>query len=62
MKARLVTFHRQTEPLIDLYRQAGLLHEIDGEGDVTEIFERSLAVVRNLGSMELPAATAAVAS
>ena len=31
VRARLVTFHRQTEPLIAFYRAAGLLHEIDGE-------------------------------
>jgi len=44
--ARLVTFHGQTEPLIEYYRGAGLLHEVDGEGDVAAVSARSLAVVR----------------
>lgn len=43
--ARLTTFHRQTEPLIAYYREAGLLHEIDGEGDVARISEESLAAI-----------------
>jgi adenylate kinase len=46
--ARLVTFHAQTEPLIAHFQRAGLLHEINGEGAVAEIFARSLATVRRL--------------
>ena len=46
VRARLVTFHGQTEPLIAYYRQAGLLHEIDGEGALAEINARSLAALR----------------
>jgi len=45
VRARLVTFHAQTEPLIAYYRQAGLLHEIDGEGPLAEISARSLAAL-----------------
>lgn len=41
VRARLVTFHAQTEPLIAYYRQAGLLHEIDGEGPLAEVHARS---------------------
>ncbi len=48
VRARLVTFHRQTEPLTASYRQAGLLHEIDGEGLLNEISARSLAAIRHL--------------
>jgi len=48
VRARLVTFHRQTEPLIDYYRRTGLLSEIDGEGDVSDVVGRSLSVVRRL--------------
>jgi adenylate kinase len=58
VRARLVTFHRQTEPLIEYYRRAGLLHEIDGEGDVAGTSARSLAAVREF-TAEKPAATAA---
>ena len=46
VRSRLVTFHRQTEPLIEYFRRAGLLHEISGEGSVDEISSRSLEVVR----------------
>lgn len=46
VRARLVTFHGQTEPLIDYYRRAGLLHEIDGEGALADISARCLKAVR----------------
>jgi len=45
VRARLVTFHAQTEPLIEYYRRAGLLQETSGEGSVAEISARSLATV-----------------
>jgi adenylate kinase len=48
VRARLVTFHAQTEPLIAYYRQAGLLHEIDGEGPLAEVNARSLAALRSI--------------
>ena len=56
--ARLVTFHRQTEPLVEYYRRAGLLHEVDGEGDVAGTSARSLAIVRGFTANN-PAAPAA---
>ena len=46
VRARLVTFHGQTEPLIAYYRPAGLLHEIEGEGPLAEVSARSLAALR----------------
>ena len=46
VRARLVTFHGQTEPLIAYYRQGGLLHAIDGEGPLAEVSARSLAALR----------------
>jgi adenylate kinase len=48
VRARLVTFHRQTEPLIAFYRDAGILHEIRGEGAVTAITEECLSLARTL--------------
>jgi adenylate kinase len=48
VRARLTTFHGQTGPLIDSYRQAGLLLEIDGEGPLAEVGARCLAALRNL--------------
>lgn len=47
VRARLVTFHGQTEPLIDYYHRAGLLHEIDGEGALAAISDRCLTAVRS---------------
>ena len=44
--ARLKTYHNHTAPLINYYREAGLLIEIDGEGDVAQVTERALAVVK----------------
>jgi adenylate kinase len=49
VRARLATFHGQTEPLIEYYREAGLLHTIDGEGEVAQVCARSLASVRHFG-------------
>jgi adenylate kinase len=48
VRARLETYHTQTAPLIDYYDQAGLLIEIDGEGEVLEITKRTLAAVQRL--------------
>jgi adenylate kinase len=48
VRARLKTFHDQTEPLIEFYERAGLLHEIAGEGEVAQVVERTLAVARRL--------------
>ncbi|MCG3210553.1 MAG: adenylate kinase [Anaerolineae bacterium] len=48
IRARLKTYHAQTAPLIDYYRKAGLLVEIAGEGDVSEVTERTMAVIDQL--------------
>lgn len=48
VRARLKTFHKQTEPLIAYYQRAGLLVEIDGEGSVEAISGCMSAVVRKL--------------
>jgi adenylate kinase len=49
VRARLVTFHAQTEPLIKYYRDAGQLYQIDGEDDVDEITQRTFDAIRNFG-------------
>jgi adenylate kinase len=48
IRARLKTFHRQTEPLIDYYREAGLLIEIDGQGELWEVTARVLTAAQRL--------------
>lgn len=42
---RLATYHEQTEPLKDHYRDRGLLREVSGVGDQDEIFDRILAAL-----------------
>ena len=34
---RLETYFEETEPLVDYYRQAGILREVDGEGTVDKV-------------------------
>ena len=46
VRARLVTFHRQTEPLIKYYKDLGALHDIDGEDDLDEISNRIMGTIR----------------
>ena len=48
VRARLKTFHSQTEPLIQFYRDAGLLTQVDGEGEVASVTAHSLAAARAL--------------
>lgn len=50
IRARLKTYHKQTEPLIDYYKKTGLLVDIDGEGDVSDITQRTLNAAQMLGS------------
>ena len=46
VRTRLKTFHSQTKPLIEYFRQAGILVEIDGVGEVSEVFERAIAAIK----------------
>lgn len=43
---RLKNYHRQTEPLIAYYRDAGVLSEVHGEGELTAIRAAMLAAVK----------------
>ncbi len=45
---RLETFHQQTAPVIDFYRGAGLLHEVDGEGTVNEVKDRVFESIKGI--------------
>ena len=42
---RIVTYHNQTEPLIEYYNKAGKYHEIDGVGTIDEIRDRIFSVM-----------------
>ncbi|MGE3309310.1 MAG: adenylate kinase [Limisphaerales bacterium] len=46
IRVRLKNYHRQTLPLIEYYRDAGVLTEVKGEGDPGEIRAAMLAAVR----------------
>jgi adenylate kinase len=37
---RLTVYRQQTEPLVNYYRDAGLLRTVDGEGEVDEVYRR----------------------
>lgn len=39
VRTRLEEYHRQTVPVVEFYRNKGMLQEIDGLGDVESIFE-----------------------
>lgn len=46
VKARLVVYTDQTEPLIDYYDNKGLIRPIDGQGKIKDIFGRIKKVLR----------------
>lgn len=45
VRTRLREYHRETEPLVDYYRNKKVLHEIDGLGDIDSIFEQISGVL-----------------
>jgi adenylate kinase len=45
IRTRLELYHEQTDPLLEVYRERGLLVEVDGLGDVIEVSERVLAAL-----------------
>ena len=46
VKKRLDVYHEQTQPLIDYYKKAGALREVDGPVDMEDVFQ---AIVKVLG-------------
>ena len=51
IKARLKTYKAQTAPLIDHYRQVGILIEINGEQDVSDVTENIIATLQALDNV-----------
>lgn len=43
--ARFETYFRETAPLIDFYKNMGVLYSIDADGSIEEVWERLLKVV-----------------
>ena len=50
--ARLETYHRQTEPVIDYYRLVNLLMTVSGSGSVDDVKQATLTAVRKLTTNE----------
>jgi adenylate kinase len=48
VRARLNVYHQQTSPLIDFYRQYGLLIEVDGSGDIEKVSSALSAAAHGL--------------
>ena len=42
---RLEVYHAETEPLIEYYKEEGILREVDGSQNIEKVFEDSLAVL-----------------
>jgi adenylate kinase len=47
--ARLQVYTNETAPLVDYYRQRGILHDLDGSGTPDEVFARIRVVLEGLG-------------
>jgi adenylate kinase len=45
IEKRLAEYERETAPLIDWYRELGLLEVVDGQGSTTDVTQRLFAVV-----------------
>ena len=50
VRARLVTFHRQTAPVIDYYRLINLLVTVPGHGPVDDVKRATLDAVRRIAA------------
>jgi adenylate kinase len=48
VRNRLDVYFKQTAPLIDYYRDAGLLHEVSGEGNIEVVNQALLEVIESL--------------
>ena len=45
-KKRFETYFEQTAPLIEFYEKKGVLHKIDANGSIDEVWERLLEVIK----------------
>ncbi|AKT51300.1 adenylate kinase [Arsenicicoccus sp. oral taxon 190] len=46
IRERMAVYARETAPLIDLYRERGLLREVDGMGEIDDVTQRLLQAVQ----------------
>ena len=45
LASRLQVYHEKTKPLIDYYREQGVLREVDGTQEMGEVFEAIKALI-----------------
>lgn len=45
IKERIKLFHEFTEPVIDYYREKGILHDVDGEKTIEEINKELISII-----------------
>ncbi len=46
VKKRLTVYHEQTQPLIDYYKKAEILHSVDGTKEPDEVFEAIVEILK----------------
>lgn len=46
VKKRLQVYHEQTQPLLDYYRDKGILYSVDGTGGIENIYKEIIHVLR----------------
>jgi adenylate kinase len=49
IKQRLAWFHSENEPVLDYYRQQGILVDVDGLGSIEEVTQRVMKVLEDKG-------------
>lgn len=54
VKRRLVEYHRQTRPLIDYYRQKGILYEVDANNGVEAVDQQLISILDGLVGPRVP--------
>ncbi|MDD4111611.1 MAG: adenylate kinase [Herbinix sp.] len=45
VKMRLEVYHEQTQPLLDYYKEKGILYSVDGTGAIDDIYEEIIQVL-----------------
>ena len=40
IKNRLNIYHQETEPLIEIYKQQGILHQVNGSGSIQDVYKQ----------------------
>jgi adenylate kinase len=49
VEVRMLAYEKSTKPLIDYYSEHGSLRTISAEGTPEQIYERTMAILDNLG-------------